>query len=137
MVLLDGDDVCLIERRRAGMLYYLFPGGGVEAGETPEQAAIREAHEELGVHVELERLIAELTFRGDKQYFYLARITGGQFGTGTGEEYQSTADSVNGTYLPLWLPLAQAVTVDARPRELCQALLSGELEPDGMLRLNR
>ncbi len=45
--------VALIKRMRAGRTYYLFPGGGVEEGETPEQAAIREAREELGADVEL------------------------------------------------------------------------------------
>ena len=30
-----------------------FPGGKVDRGETPAQAAVREAHEELGVRVEL------------------------------------------------------------------------------------
>jgi 8-oxo-dGTP diphosphatase len=34
---------------------YLPPGGGVEPGEDPEAAAVREAHEETGVLVELER----------------------------------------------------------------------------------
>lgn len=137
VVLLEGDRICLIERRRAGKLYYLFPGGGIEEGETPQQAAIREAYEELGVHVELQRLLAQLSFKGQQQYFYLARIVGGQFGTGQGEEFLSTADSKHGTYLPMWLPLAEAITVDARPRELCWALLTGELEPDKVLRLSR
>ena len=26
-----------------------FPGGGIDAGESPEEAAVREAHEELGI----------------------------------------------------------------------------------------
>ena len=38
----------LIKRTRAGMVYYVTPGGGIEPGESPEQAAIREAHEETG-----------------------------------------------------------------------------------------
>ena len=37
VVLLDGDYLCLIERRRAGHTYYLFPGGGTEPGETPNK----------------------------------------------------------------------------------------------------
>jgi len=53
VVIVQAGRVALIKRVRAGRTYYLFPGGGVEEGETPEQAAIREAHEELGVEVEL------------------------------------------------------------------------------------
>lgn len=34
---------------------YVPPGGGVEPGEDPEAAAVREAREETGVRVELER----------------------------------------------------------------------------------
>lgn len=34
-----------------------FPGGKVEPGESPEEAAVREAREELGVEVELGALI--------------------------------------------------------------------------------
>ncbi len=50
--LLEGDRVALIERHRQGQHYFTFPGGHVDEGETPEQAAVREAREELGLEVE-------------------------------------------------------------------------------------
>ena len=133
VVLLDRDRVCLIQRVRNGRTYYLFPGGGVEPGETPEQAAAREALEELGVEVELERLVAEYSFRGRRQYYYLARIVGGRFGTGTGEEMSSSADSERGSYTPVWMTLEPVVGDRAgeRPRARAMMLVPANLPSGG------
>jgi mutator protein MutT len=37
-----------------------FPGGGIDFGETPEQAVIREAKEETGLDVEIIRLLPKI-----------------------------------------------------------------------------
>lgn len=50
--LLDADGRVLIARRPEGKAhagFWEFPGGKIEAGESPEQALIRELREELGV----------------------------------------------------------------------------------------
>lgn len=136
-MLLDRDRVCLIQRVRDGKTYFSFPGGGVEPGETPEQAAAREALEELGVEVVLERLVADLHLRGRRQYYYLARIVGGRFGSGQGEEMSSAVDSERGSYTPVWVTLEHARHADVRPRELSRALLSGSLASGRVLRGGR
>jgi 8-oxo-dGTP diphosphatase len=48
-------------RRRVseGELMWQFPAGGIEAGETPEQAAVRETLEETGLKVEAASLIGQ------------------------------------------------------------------------------
>ncbi|MBE4909800.1 NUDIX domain-containing protein [Bacillus luteolus] len=50
VVIIDYFKVGLIKRIREGTDYFVFPGGGIENGETPEDGAKREALEELGLH---------------------------------------------------------------------------------------
>lgn len=58
-----GGDIALIERERDGRRYWVLPGGGIEADETPSEAAARETREKLGVDVELGPVLVELLAR--------------------------------------------------------------------------
>ena len=58
IILIEEDKLALIERHRAGIHYYAFPGGGIDEGESPELAAVREAEEELGIVVEVKLKVA-------------------------------------------------------------------------------
>ena len=46
-ILIKDGMIALIKRTRDGETFYVFPGGGVEEGETEEQALKREIKEEL------------------------------------------------------------------------------------------
>ena len=64
VALVDVDNRVLIAQRPAGKSMaglWEFPGGKVDAGETPEQALTRELKEELGIEV-CETCLAPLTF---------------------------------------------------------------------------
>jgi 8-oxo-dGTP diphosphatase len=50
--------------------YWEFPGGKIEAGETPEQALIREIKEELATTIRLERFV--MTVEYDYPEFHLS-----------------------------------------------------------------
>jgi 8-oxo-dGTP diphosphatase len=62
--LIDADGRVLLAQRPEGKPMaglWEFPGGKIEAGETPEQSLIRELEEELGIVVK-EACLAPLTF---------------------------------------------------------------------------
>ncbi len=122
IILIEDNKLALIERHRAGKHYFAFPGGGVDEGETPEQAAIREAEEELGILVEIKQKVAEVVFNGNTQYYFLAEKLSGEFGSGTGEEFDEY-NPVYGTFLPLWLPLVDISNHNVLPRELADLVV--------------
>ncbi len=60
VAVIERDVRWLMIRRGEGVIapgYLCFPGGGIEAGETAEQALIREIREEIGLDVRPERVI--------------------------------------------------------------------------------
>lgn len=123
VILIQNDKIALIERHRQGLHYFVFPGGKIEANETPAAAAGREAEEELGLKVKLVSLVAEVWYLGSPQYYFLVEAIGGQFGHGFGSEMNSTLESIKGTYHPLWLDVAALESYPLRPK-----LLSGFIQ---------
>jgi len=110
VVLIEDNKVALIERHRAGLDYFVFPGGGVDQGESPEQAAIREAMEELGIEVSIKQKIAEIHFgRTSKHVYFLVERVSGEFGSGTGEEFTDSDPDhpEEGIYIPIWMLLEE------------------------------
>jgi 8-oxo-dGTP diphosphatase len=61
---------------------WTLPGGRIESGETPEQAAIRETFEETGYHIVIDSLVGTyvrptMPGGGDTKYVFLGHIVGG------------------------------------------------------------
>jgi len=110
IVLIEDNKVALIERHRAGLHYFVFPGGGVDEGESPEQAAVRETMEELGVEVAIKQKVAEVQLgQKSRQIYFLVEQIGGEFGTGTGEEFTDSDPDhpEEGIYTPIWMPVEE------------------------------
>ena len=120
IILIHEGKLALMERHKQGRHYFAFPGGGVDEGETDEQAAIREAEEELGIKVEVVQKAATILRKGRRdQVYFLVKWVSGEFGTGTGEEY-GEVDPYNGTYNPVWMPLEEILIKNGVPRGLAE-----------------
>ncbi|MCU5683815.1 NUDIX hydrolase [Bacillus wiedmannii] len=113
-IIVQEGKIVLIKRIREGEIYYVFPGGGIEEGETAEEATKREAYEELGVHIKVEHLIAKVEYKGT-EYYFNAHIIDGVFGSGKAEEFKLKD---RGSYIPLWLPMHELEKVSIKPYEV-------------------
>ncbi|MDA2597651.1 NUDIX domain-containing protein [Bacillus cereus group sp. Bc061] len=113
-IIVQEGKIALIKRIREDETYYVFPGGGIEEGETPEEATKREIFEELGVHIKVEHLIAKV------EYYFNADIVGGVFGSGKAEEFEMKD---RGIYIPLWLPIYELEKVNIKPYEVVESIL--------------
>lgn len=122
VVIVNNQKVALIKRVKEDAVYYVFPGGGIEQGESPEEAARREAFEELGVGVKVKECIKKVWFN-DTQYYFLSEITNGTFGTGQGEEYTDT-EKYLGTHEPMWIDIEELSSINVVPKEIVVKLQS-------------
>lgn len=87
---------------------YVFPGGGVDAGETYEQAAVRECIEELSVTADINTLRLQAIWTTDRDMskrfvvkFYVAPMPEGQ--TPVADEQEQ--------FLPTWIRPADALAM--------------------------
>ena len=126
-----GAEVALIERRRGGRLYYVFPGGGGEPGESPAEAVVREVAEELGLRVAPGRLVAEVAAGDAVQYFFVVSVAGGRFGTGHGPELRGETPGERGAYTPRWVPVAGLHRLDGPVYPEAVAVLVAEAPTGG------
>ncbi|OQR57475.1 NUDIX domain-containing protein [Bacillus sp. CDB3] len=113
-IIVQDGKIALIKRVREGEVYFVFPGGGIEEGETPEEATKREVYEELGIHIQMGHLIATVEYNGT-EYYYDAHIIDGIFGSGKGEEFKRKD---RGSYIPLWMPVNELENVNIKPYEV-------------------
>lgn len=114
-----------MRRNKHGHEFYALVGGGIDEGETAEQALYREVAEEASLQIANLRLVITLIAgpRFGRQYVYLCEyVSGDPMLTPDSPEAASTRGGDN-YYQPLWLPLAELAGVDFLPKELQRLLL--------------
>ena len=103
-VILKGDRILLSHETLSDL--WMLPGGGQEAGETPEECCIREVEEETGFKVRIDRAILKLNEYYEEyryiSHYFLCEVVG----EGT---MRLTAQEQRRGLHPEWLPLSEAL----------------------------
>lgn len=118
---------CIGRRNRAGRLEWCLPKGHIEAGETPEQAAVREVAEETGISGEIIQSLGVIDywFTGDdrrvhkKVHHYLLEAKSGTITVENDPDHEAEVAD--------WIPITELSTRLAFPNERKMALAAIEL----------
>lgn len=123
-VIINKGDVLLMYRLKNGKEYYVFPGGGVEKGETVEQAVLRETKEETSVKIRIEKLLYHHIYDdGTEHFFYLCRYLSGKPSLDEANELRSMREENNNFYNPEWHRIKDLLQLLLYPLEIRDWLL--------------
>lgn len=114
----DKEEICLIFRQKNGRSYYVLPGGGVENGESPLEAAKREVQEELDLELDFSDLsfAFELTNQNRKEIYFSADLPSSIPFTISREERERSHS--NNLYQPQWVDLSQLKDMPIQPQSI-------------------
>jgi ADP-ribose pyrophosphatase YjhB (NUDIX family) len=125
-IVVRGNQTLVMHRNKFGHEYYTLLGGGIDAGETAEQALHRELLEESGFVLQGARLVF-VEEAGDPygtQYIYLCHVSGDTPKLSAMSDEAKLFDLGN-KHTPMWVPLDQFDTLEFRSPALQKAMLYG------------
>jgi ADP-ribose pyrophosphatase YjhB (NUDIX family) len=126
-IIINDDKLLVTKRNKFGSEYYILVGGGVEIGESLEQAMYRELQEESGVEVANPRLVFTED-AGDMyglQHIFLCEYVSGEPALHPDSIEAKISAQGQNTYTPMWLPLSEVAKVPFRSDKLRRAILDG------------
>lgn len=79
-IVVEGDKILLLKTHSGSRDGYELPGGGINEGETPEEASLRELFEETGIKGEIIRLASKYYngFAQEYNYSFLVKKISGE-----------------------------------------------------------
>jgi predicted acetyltransferase/ADP-ribose pyrophosphatase YjhB (NUDIX family) len=98
-VVVRGAKLLVMARRLDGREYAVLPGGGIDPGETPEQAAVRELAEECSLHGTAVRRLFDADHGGRAASYVLVDVPEGEPVLGGPEAQEQSEDN---HFQPLW-----------------------------------
>lgn len=128
-VVIDGDRVLLISMEPPGQRrWWHFPGGGIEDGETPEEAAVRELREETGLRASTVTEYLRAGIHGGQHQYFLVECDDLSIGEVTGPELEYAAGQ---DFRAEWARIAELASMPVFPRCVAEHVASVGSRVDG------
>ena len=106
--------------------YYVFPGGGLEEGESIEEGVAREIKEEFGIEVKPSVLLYE-NYSEDldqKELYFLCEYIKGEFGTGDGPEFNNDPKYIDsGKFIPEIIKPSDLKSIPLMPPDIAEKFI--------------
>lgn len=122
--------VLLVRSEYNGKEFFLFPGGGLEVGETLEEGAIRETLEETGIKVIIKKLvhINEYIYKSNWEKrsiipFFLAECE-------NETKINSQTDDEGKIKEAVWVKIKDLANLDIRPKIIVESLINSSNEKE-------
>jgi 8-oxo-dGTP diphosphatase len=121
-IVIQDERVLLVSSKYKDEEFYLFPGGGMEFGETIKEAAVRETFEETGVKVKIKDLfhVNEYIYSEDwnkrsVSMFFIAEVV---------EILEPTTDDEGKIKEVRWIKLSELDNYDIKPKRIVEMIKS-------------
>lgn len=123
-IIIENDKLLVFFRKKMKddkiITYYAIPGGHLEENESLEDTVIRELKEEMNLDIELIEYLGMLNVDSKEEYYYYAKIIGGELKFG-GEELER--NSFDNFYEIRWLPIEEIDNSGIRAVDLIKKVL--------------
>ncbi len=132
LIIIREKKALVILRQKKGYVYVILPGGGVEAGETLEQAAVREAKEETGCEIILGKHLFDVEFQGRIGRHFLTELKG----TPVLGDPEAARNCATNSYELAWVSREELAGMNLVPKEAKEKVMELLQEKNLIHKLN-